>query len=159
MQELRFAALLQESQQPARHAESAGEPRAGGGDQSAAHEENHDEQCKADRHADDDVLAFAPVESRLRDAHRERQVLLLLLADFKFLERVFDLLAAHLRATARGGGNARGRLGAHHARLAFLGMPFARQDRIDEDPDQPACGERHQEEQRERLDRHARLSL
>ena len=94
VQELVLPPLLQKAEEPARDAEAAGKGCAGCCQHAAADEEDQREQHEADPDADHDVLPLGPAQAGLRDAHRKRQVLLLLLPDFQLLERFLDCRGA-----------------------------------------------------------------
>ena len=98
VEEFRLAPLLQERQQPARQAEGAGKAERGGDEQAGADDQSRPGTSTTPMpRRDQQELPLRPVQAGLRDAHRERHVLALLVALLEFLERLLDDVAARLR--------------------------------------------------------------
>ena len=156
LQKRLLAARLEKAQQPARQPEARGEGHDGRSQQIAAdhirsHESRHGENAGYGPE-----LLVRPRQTGLRDPDAEGDGLLLFAAGIEFFQRPLDLLAA--RALAFIGLTRGGRLGTRDRSATGLGLPLARQQRIDEDPCQAADRGGGHEGQCERLHVHRPLN-
>src|SRR3984957_11412481 len=141
-EEIGFAPLFEERQQPARYPESSRKGKTQAGQQAQAEEKRQHKSDKSKGAGDDEELLLRPGQARLLDADVQRDAFFLLLTFFVFFERSLDVAARFRR---RGACLPLHRVGARDTRDATLGFSFAREQRIDKNPEHAANRKRHQE--------------